>query len=236
MSGKRAAFFDVDYTLLAGSSMMLYARYMRQAGEYRLWDLLFGIYYLAKYKMNLLDMDKVIAKAGRRYRGMSEAHLLQVCERWFEEEVRHYLYPQGLELIEDHRKNGDQLCLLSAISIYLMLPLSRHLRVENYFCNRMKVADGVLTGEMNWPLCYGRNKLEYARRFERDKGISLKDCYCYTDSITDLETMEGFGYPVAVNPDPLLRREAKKRGWKIVDFREPPPAKRKPRLTVKGQR
>jgi len=227
MAVKQAAFFDVDYTLIYGSSMMLYARYMRRAGEYSLWDILSGFYYLARYKLNLLQLEKVIEKVSGRYQGRPEARLAEVCERWFEEEVKDYLYPQAIALIEEHRSRRDELCLLSAVSIYLMMPLSRYLKIENYFCNSMKVEKGIFTGEMNWPLCYGRNKLEFARRFEREKGISLKDSYCYTDSITDLETMQAFGYPVAVNPDPLLRREAKKRGWKIMDFAIPPPAKRK---------
>ena len=226
---KRAAFFDVDYTLLAGNSMMLYTRYMRQHGQYSLLDLLVGSYYVAKYKLNLLDMEKVLDQVSVQHENMPEAHLAEQCERWFEEMVVHYLYPEGIQLIEDHRKAGDELCLLSATSIYLMLPLSRHLKIENYFCNSMKVENGILTGKMNLPLCYGKDKLEFARKFEREHGIGLKDCFYYSDSITDLETMEAFGFPVAVNPDPLLRREARKRGWETVDFKVPPPAKRKTR-------
>jgi HAD superfamily hydrolase (TIGR01490 family) len=226
---KRAAFFDVDYTLLAGNSMMLYTRYLRQQGQCSLLDLLVGSYYVAKYKLNLLDMEKVMDQLSVQYENMPEAHLREQCERWFSEMVVHYLYPEGIQLIEDHRNAGDQLGLLSATSIYLMLPLSRHLKIENYFCNSMKVENGILTGKMNLPLCYGRDKLEFARRFELEQGIGLKDCFYYSDSITDLETMEAFGFPVAVNPDPLLRREARKRGWKIMDFKVPPPAKTRKR-------
>ena len=107
--------------------------------------------------------------------------------------------------------------------------MSRHLNIENYFCNVPLVENGTLTGEMTKPLCYGKDKLLYAKKFEAEKGISLKDSCYYSDSITDLEAMAGFGCPVAVNPDPLLRREAQKLGWKIIDFKIPPPALKKGR-------
>ncbi|MEL7370849.1 MAG: HAD-IB family hydrolase, partial [Myxococcota bacterium] len=42
-----------------------------------------------------------------------------------------------------------------------------------------------------------------------------------TDSMSDLPMMEAVGHPVAVNPDPRLRRTAKDRGWPIVDWGRP---------------
>jgi len=95
----RAAFFDVDYTLLGGSSMMLYTEYMRKAGRYSRLDLLIGLYYLAQYKLNLLQMDKVLDKLARQYQGMPEAELKRECEQWFQDMVIDYLYPEGIELI-----------------------------------------------------------------------------------------------------------------------------------------
>jgi phosphoserine phosphatase len=46
----------------------------------------------------------------------------------------------------------------------------------------------------------------------------LSASYFYTDSITDLPLLERVGHPVAVNPDPRLRRLARKRCWPIVMF------------------
>jgi len=213
---------------------MLYVDYMRRQGEYGLWDVLVGGFYLLQYKLNIIDMESAMDKAAQSHKGMREERLGQICERWFEEEVVHYLYPEARELIESHRASGDELCLLSATSVYLTRPLSRHFGIENYFCNLPLAADGVLTGEMRKPLCYGRAKLDYARQFASAKGIRLEDSFYYSDSITDLEALAGFGHPVAVNPDRFLRREAKARGWKILDF-EPPAwlkSRRRPRDVI----
>ena len=218
MKMKSCAFFDVDYTLLSKSSMLLYVNYMRQRGEYRFYELILGSFYLLQYKLNLLDFESVTEKVTLRYRGMREEEMIKNCQEWFEEVVRHHIYPQAIELIEEHRKRGDELCLLSAVTVYLAEPLSRYLGIEHYLCNRLEVEDGVFTGRLVRPFCYGEGKLAYAQKFAQEKGISLKDSYYYSDSITDLKVLEAFGHPVVVNPDRLLKKEAQKRGWKILYF------------------
>ncbi|MGB9880172.1 MAG: HAD family hydrolase, partial [Anaerolineae bacterium] len=39
-----------------------------------------------------------------------------------------------------------------------------------------------------------------------------------TDSHSDLPLLELVGHPVAVNPDPRLKRVAQKRGWPVEYF------------------
>jgi phosphoserine phosphatase len=64
-------------------------------------------------------------------------------------------------------------------------------------------------------LCFGAGKLGYAEAYARERGVSLSDCWFYTDSYSDLPVLERMGHPVMVNPDPRLRREAERRGWPV---------------------
>ena len=75
------------------------------------------------------------------------------------------------------------------------------------------------TGKLIKPVCHGKGKLHWALRFCQEKGIGLDRCYFYTDSIRDLPVLEAVGHPIPVNPDVLLRREARNRGWPIEYFR-----------------
>jgi phosphoserine phosphatase len=75
-----------------------------------------------------------------------------------------------------------------------------------------------LTGTFERPLCYGAGKLERARALVHSLGSTLEQAVFYTDSITDLPLLEAVGQPVAVNPDPRLRRVARRRGWPIEDW------------------
>ena len=82
-------------------------------------------------------------------------------------------------------------------------------------------ADGCYTGRLAGTLCYGPGKLEQASRFAAERGETLAASAFYTDSASDLPVLEAVGAPVAVNPDPRLRRVASKRGWPVVDWGEP---------------
>ena len=46
-------------------------------------------------------------------------------------------------------------------------------------------------------------------------------CWAYSDSVSDIPMLESVGFPVAVNPDRNLRREAELREWPILEFDNP---------------
>ena len=87
-----------------------------------------------------------------------------------------------------------------------------------YLCTFLQSEDGRLTGAIEPPACYGTGKVVWARRFAAEHGVDLGASYFYTDSISDLPLLEQVGHPVAVNPDPRLRRLATRRGWPIQMF------------------
>jgi HAD superfamily hydrolase (TIGR01490 family) len=219
----RGAFLDVDYTLLAGNSVSLFVKFMRQEGKIGLWEIVSSLYYLAQYKMNLLNFEKVAEREMAKMAGEPEAEMIALCNRWFEEMVVHYIYPQARTLIEEHRAAGDFLVLLSAASTYLVKPLADYLAIEHFLCNRPEVdPEGKFTGKIVYPLCYGAGKITVAEKFAEEHGLDLRDCIYYSDSITDLPVLTRFGEARVVNPDPLLRQEAKRRNWPVLEFRLPP--------------
>ena len=54
-----------------------------------------------------------------------------------------------------------------------------------------------------------------------EHGVDLSKSWFYTDSITDQPLMDLVGHPVAVNPDPMLYREAIRRSWPVRFFESP---------------
>ena len=74
-----------------------------------------------------------------------------------------------------------------------------------------------LTFNLSAPLSQG--KVQKAEAFARERGISLEHSYFYGDSQTDAPMLARVGHPCAVQPDAQLRREAKRRGWPILDWR-----------------
>jgi len=216
---KIAAFFDVDHTILARASGTLYVKYLHQIGLASRWDIVKSLYWLILYKVNLIDILRVTNEAMKTVQGWPETRLVEICDQWFEVMVKQWIYPEAVELIRKHEREGHEVSILTVATVYLGRPLTAYLALENALCTRLEVKDEILTGRVVEPMCYGAGKIYWAKRFCDEKGVDLSKSYFYTDSITDLDLLELVGHQVAVNPDPLLRREAVKRGWPIFNFK-----------------
>ena len=216
---KVAAFFDVDHTILAKASGTLYVKYLHRIGLASRWDIVKSLYWLTLYKVNLIDILKVTNRAMKTVAGWPESRLVEICDQWFEVMVREWIYPEAVDLIRTHEREGHEVCILTAATVYLGRPLCAYLGIKNALCTRLEVKGEKLTGRVVEPMCYGAGKIYWAKRFCEEKGFDLSKSYFYTDSITDLDLLASVGHPVVVNPDPLLRREAAKRGWPMVRFK-----------------
>jgi HAD superfamily hydrolase (TIGR01490 family) len=211
-----AAFFDIDGTLLSVNTAPLYARYLRRHGRARRRDLMLTALYLLQYRLNLLDIDRAIERASSFIAGQREDEVAAFCEQWYRDMVRGYLVPEMVGIVERHRRDGHALALLSSSTNYLAQPLARELHFDHMLVTRLEVVDGCFTGRPIAPVCYGAGKVHWATDFARRNDIDLAQSFFYTDSVTDVPVLELVGNPRIVNPDRLLRRTARKRGWEIV--------------------
>jgi phosphoserine phosphatase len=104
---------------------------------------------------------------------------------------------------------------------FLVAPVARALGAARWAAVEPEVEAGVLTGRLREPLCIDEGKVHWASTVVRELGVRLEECTCYTDDVGDLPLLGLVGEPVAVNPDPRLRREAARRGWRVLDFAAP---------------
>jgi HAD superfamily hydrolase (TIGR01490 family) len=212
----RAALFDVDGTLLARNSAPLYMAHLRRTGQARRRDVARTLYYLVQYKLGLLDVESAMAVSMRWVQGRDEAAMEADCRVWYADQVRPWVYADMAALVTSHRDAGDVPVLLTSATRYLAEPLGADLGVSHHLVTQLVVRDGRFTGQAVRPVCYGRGKVYWAERFAAEHGIDLAQSFFYTDSITDLPVLERVGNPVAVNPDPRLRRVAQRRGWPVL--------------------
>jgi putative phosphoserine phosphatase/1-acylglycerol-3-phosphate O-acyltransferase len=215
-----AAFFDMDKTLLSGSSAVLLARYMRQRGELAWRDAMRVVTAMLRYKLGRLDMIETTRQIVQEMAGHSEAERIAHTREWFRAHLIDYVAEEGRRWVEGHRQLGHRVALITASPSYTAEQLAEHLSManEDVMATRFEVRHGLFTGRMVEPMIYGQGKLDAARGYAERHGVDLRQSYFYTDSIADLPLLEIVGYPVAVNPDRLLRKLAKLRGWSIVRF------------------
>lgn len=218
-SSTRVAFFDLDHTLLAQNSGVLYARAAykrRQIGRLMLarssfWALL---HYLGR-----LDIDEAYRRTGALFRGMDGEAVRGEVERWFAAEVAHLLRPGAEPVLRGHRERGERTVLVTNSSSYIACAAARAWQLDGWLANDILTdADGRITGSVESPLCYGAGKVVRARAWADAQQVDLREAYFYSDSISDLPLLEQVRSPHVVHPDPRLRRIARARGWPIHDW------------------
>jgi HAD superfamily hydrolase (TIGR01490 family) len=126
--------------------------------------------------------------------------------------------PEAQALVDRHRHAGRATYIVSASPVELVEPLAKALGMTAGIGTISEIADGVYTGELAGPFCYGPGKVEAISDLARWENLDLAQCYAYSDSASDLPMLEAVGHPVAVNPDAKLERIANNNGWPIVVF------------------
>ncbi|MEZ4293871.1 MAG: HAD family hydrolase [Polyangiaceae bacterium] len=212
----RAALFDMDRTLLKVETATLYAKHQRKLGEASLTDMIKLAYWLTQYTFGVLDVTRVAEKVLVGIRGFPEIALAARCDDWFRQDVEKHITDAGRLAVRRHQARGDICAIVTAASPYASRPLASILGIEHVVSSVFEVDDrGYFTGRPEKPLCIGEGKVIRAKRLLDPLGLTLEDAVFYTDSVQDLPLVERVGEPVCVNPDPRLRRIARKRGYRI---------------------
>jgi HAD superfamily hydrolase (TIGR01490 family) len=134
--------------------------------------------------------------------------------------VRPMIHAEAVELIEEHHRAGRDVVIVSSSGAEVVEPIGKMLGADRVIATRMVVADGKYTGEIE-QYSYGPQKAVAITELAAAEGYDLKDCYSYSDSITDEPMLAVVGHPYAVNPDRALRRLAASRSWPVLDFTRP---------------
>lgn len=209
------ALFDLDRTLLSVNAGQLWVTWEWRAGRLSRWQATRAAAWIFGYHLGYTRMEKILTEGVGTLRGQSEAELRARTRTFYEEVVASTYRPRAAAIVAEHIGRGDTVALLTTSSLYLSEPVMTTLGIPHTLCNRFEVEDGRFTGRPIEPLCFGEGKLEHARRFAEAHGESLEDATFYTDSASDLSVLAVVGTPVAVHPDPRLRRTARRRGWRI---------------------
>jgi len=212
------AVFDLDRTLIRGSSLSLYGRELVRRGlvprstvaRHALLELAFQ-----RRGVGAARIDQLVATLLQAAEGRDATPLLEAARamgRGLAAEV-----PAAARfLLQRHLDAGDFCIILSASPQELVEAATLALGAHRAVGTRIEVAGGRLTGRLDGPFCYGTGKLD---ALEREVGrLDLSSATAYADSGSDLPLLERCGTAVAVNPDPELRRWAARAGWPVVRF------------------
>ncbi|MGH9064755.1 MAG: HAD family hydrolase [Acidimicrobiales bacterium] len=219
-----AAFFDLDKTVIAKASMIAFGPPFYREGLISRRMILRGVYgqllylHLGANEQRLARMRESVLTLSR---GWDQASVRRIVAETLEEIVEPIIFGEALELIQSHRAAGRLVYLVSASPEEIVLPLCQYLGVDGAIASRPRIdAAGRYTGEMEF-YAYGAYKVEAMQDLASRRCIDLAASYAYSDSYTDAPMLEAVGHPVAVNPDRVLLKLARDRGWDVRQFVRP---------------
>jgi HAD superfamily hydrolase (TIGR01490 family) len=220
--GRGAAFFDLDRTLMAGSSGLHWARAARGAG-------LLTRRRMARYGWQNVRFrvqgstdqatDRVRREVGEMIAGQRVVDMQRLAPKVLAG-VLPRLYTQMLDVAHAHQDAGRRVYICTAASQEMAGMLAQVLSFDGALGARLEVVEGRYTGRAAGPLTYREGKAQAMRELSEAEGIDLATSYAYSDSESDLPMLRSVGHPVVVNPDAELTRVAREEGWEIMRFEQ----------------
>jgi HAD superfamily hydrolase (TIGR01490 family) len=218
---RSAAFFDLDKTLMQGSSAFQFGRAAYRAGLMGRRQLLADAVANVQFRLRgATDADSMALR--ERIAASLEGTRVVDLERLGTDVLAGILpriYPQMLALAHEHQDHGRPVYIVTAASQELAEILATVMSLDGAVGSGIsEVRDGVYTGRPAGLFVYRSGKATAIRELAAREGFDLAACYAYSDSESDLPMLEAVGHPVAVNPDGTLARVARERGWDVLRF------------------
>ncbi len=216
------AIFDLDNTLLDGDSDYRWGEFLCEIGlaDAKEFKKLNDIFY-AEYLSGTLDVYSYLRFALHPIAGKTTIEVDCMQRRFVRDYIEPILLDSAFDLIDQHRIAGDILLLITATNSVVAKPLAARLGFEHWLASEAEISANKFTGEPFGLPCFQAGKVHHlhAWRSSQLNPPDLEESWFYSDSHNDLPLMQEVGYPVAVDPDPILRAHAKASNWKVISLR-----------------
>ena len=219
----KAAFYDLDGTLLSCNLVNMHAYYARNDRS-----ILKSVYQFTKvvlsvpfyFGLDLYSRSLFNKFSFRAYRGMHRDRLIGLSDDLFEVTLKPSIFRQAEALIATTREFGYRNVLVTGTLDFQVRPIALHFGFDEVICNRLEFKNHVATGRVLPPLLAENEKARSIREYAAQEGIDLSESCAFSDSSADLPMLSSVGHPVATNPTRRLRRVALEKNWPILELRE----------------
>jgi len=216
----RLAIFDIDNTLIAGDSDLLWGEFLceRNYVDSNVYKAEHEKYY-KDYLSGKLDINNFL-KFQLKVLGENDLNLLKKWRKdFFEEKIRPVILPKAHQLIDKHRNQNHDLLIITATNRFIVEPIASEFKIENIIACEPEIYNEQFTGKFTGTPSYAEGKVERFNDWLKTIGRRLEESWFYSDSHNDIPLMKEVNHPVAVDPDESLKNEAIKIGWPIISLR-----------------
>ncbi|MFM2352461.1 MAG: hypothetical protein RL096_942 [Actinomycetota bacterium] len=152
--------------------------------------------------------------------GHKAEELAALTETVYDDYICPKLWPETVRLAKEHIAAGREVWLVTATPQEIAEVMAKRLGLTGGLGTIVERKEGILTGQLVGDALHGKAKRKAVKQLAKERRISLKKSFAYSDSHNDLPMLSAVGNPVCVNPDAILRIHAKAADWQILDFKK----------------
>ena len=215
-SFNKAAFFDLDHTLIKKNCSFLFGKflYINKKISFLSMFSLTVAYCLCKigvYTLNQLHHYSFESFfKGKKYREIEE-----LSQKFLDQHFESLKNIQITSLFDLFKKD-HLVVILSSSPDFLVRQFAEKLGAHSFCGTSYTYNDQNQFSALN-VIFEGAQKAEYVKKISSSFSIELKNLSAYSDSHLDIPFLESVGNPIAVNPTRLLRKHSLLKSWKIIE-------------------
>jgi HAD superfamily hydrolase (TIGR01490 family) len=218
------ALFDLDHTLLPIDSADTWSHFVVRRGGLDAETYGARIRHFAQtYQAGTFDIEGYVRFQMELLARFPRRELDRWHAEFMDQHVRPNLRREARTLVEEHRRAGDELALVTGTNAYVVTPIAREFGITHVLAVEPEVgADGEFTGRWIGTHTYQAGKVRKVEEWLAARRLdwSQASTVFYSDSINDLPLLERVTRPVATNGDARMNAIARERGWETLQLFE----------------
>ncbi|MCR8922190.1 HAD-IB family hydrolase [Dasania sp. GY-MA-18] len=214
------AIFDLDNTLLNGDSDHGWGQFLVEQGIVDSHSYKQGNdYFYQQYKDGSLNIYEYLEFSLAPLKAHPKAQLDQWHQQFMAEVIAPMRQAKADALLQQHRKQGHELLIITATNLFVTGPIANSMGVEHILASEPELVNGEYTGRVTGTPCFQEGKVKRLEAWMAEHGHSLAGSYFYSDSLNDLPLLKLVDNPVAVDADETLSAYAQAQGWPCISLR-----------------
>jgi HAD superfamily hydrolase (TIGR01490 family) len=214
------AIFDLDNTLIAGDSDHSWGEFLvdQNIVDRQLYKKMNDKFY-ADYESGCLDIFAYLEFSVEPLTQFSLQELDILHQQFMRDIIEPMKLDQAETLINHHRQAGDRVLVITSTNRFIVEPICKSLGINEIIATDLQIINGKYTGKVDGTPTFKEGKVERFNQWLKEQNTNNEGSYFYSDSINDMPMLLEVTYPIAVDPDPALRKEAESRHWEIISLR-----------------
>ena len=212
----RWAVFDVDGTLIPGTS--LEKEFVLFLLHHHIINPLQLLFFLTKFIVDLPRAGLIPAMKANKafFAGLDVEKIHRAADVFFRHSLQNLLSDKGIAEIQKRRARGYRIMVLSGAPLFLLHHVNRFIHADQIVGSVLQQQKRKFTGRLDGQHFYGASKRELLEQLRTRLDIDFSRSVVFANHTSDEYHMTLFGEAVAVNPDRMLLKVARQKGWKIA--------------------